>query len=244
MRDRLSISRNPSVQAAVLDGFEEVVRQDGFLEIEVRDGAGCFEDAVIHSSTELQSFRGLFEKAQAGVVEMAVLFDVSGLHHGNGIDPVGSKPFELPLTGRDHTLANGGGSLRRRGAARVFVADGGDFDMQIDPTQNGAGNGAPVTTNLSCRANSSVERVTGVPAETGGHGCDQHESRGIRERNGCSRERCLPIFEGLSKQVQDVAAKLGEFIQKEHTVVGQCDLAGSRDLPTTHDAGIGNGMVR
>jgi hypothetical protein len=49
MRDRLSISRNPSVQAAVLDGFEEVVRQDGFLEIEVRDGSRYVEDPMIRS---------------------------------------------------------------------------------------------------------------------------------------------------------------------------------------------------
>ena len=51
-----------AVEAAVLDGFGNVVTIDVFRRSEVGDSSGDFEDAVISASAELQIFHRLAKK--------------------------------------------------------------------------------------------------------------------------------------------------------------------------------------
>jgi hypothetical protein len=50
------------------------------------------------------------------------------------------------------------------------------------------------------------------------------------------------ILERLAQDLQDMAAKLGPFIQEEHAVVGQRHLAGHGDVAPTGQPRIRNGV--
>jgi hypothetical protein len=47
----------------------------------------------------------------------------------------------------------------------------------------------------------------------------------------------------LAQDLQDMAAELGPFIQEEHAIVGQRDLAGHRDVAAADQPRIREGMV-
>jgi hypothetical protein len=53
-----------------------------------------------------------------------------------------------------------------------------------------------------------------------------------------------PILERLAQDLQDVAAALREFIQKEHAVVRPRHVAGHRHLPAADPPHIGDGVRR
>jgi len=57
-------------------------------------------------------------------------------------------------------------------------------------------------------------------AGAGVHGGGQHEARGERQRHGGAGDADGAVFEGLAKDFEDVAGKLGEFVEEEQTVVG------------------------
>lgn len=57
------------IQAAELDGFCQVMGLDGFAGIEVGNGAGDAEDAVVGADRKTQFFHGLAEQFLASVIE-------------------------------------------------------------------------------------------------------------------------------------------------------------------------------
>ena len=60
----------------------------------------------------------------------------------------------------------------------------------------------------------------------------------------CGRwHACDVSFQRLAQDLQDMAAKLGEFIQEEHVVVGQRDFARHRHVAPTNQPHIRNGVV-
>src|ERR1035437_3796938 len=71
-----------AVEAAVLNGFGEVLGGHGGGVIEVGHGARDFEDAVVGAGGEAHAADGHFEGALAGIVERADLADIAGRHAG------------------------------------------------------------------------------------------------------------------------------------------------------------------
>lgn len=71
-----------AVQSAVLDGFADVVGLDGFGTVEIGDGAGDFQDAVIGAGAEIQLGHRHFDEILSGLVELAVDFEMTGGHAG------------------------------------------------------------------------------------------------------------------------------------------------------------------
>ena len=67
-----------AVEAAVLNGFGEVLGGDGGGLIEIGDGSGDFEHAVVGAGGEAHAADGHFERALAGIVECADLADIAG----------------------------------------------------------------------------------------------------------------------------------------------------------------------
>jgi hypothetical protein len=54
---------------------------------------------------------------------------------------------------------------------------------------------------------------------------------------------CETLLERLAQDRQDMAAELGQFIQEEHAVVGQRDLARHRHVTPTDPPRVRDGMV-
>jgi hypothetical protein len=55
---------------------------------------------------------------------------------------------------------------------------------------------------------------------------------------------CKAIFEGLAQALQNMAAKLREFIQEEHAVVGPRHFPRQRHLAAPYQAHIRDSLVR
>ena len=78
---RLTLRPIIAIQTAILDGFGEVLGGDGGGMIEVGDGAGDLEDAVVGAGGEAHAADGHFEGAFAGVVESAGVLHGARLFH-------------------------------------------------------------------------------------------------------------------------------------------------------------------
>ncbi|MNL06636.1 hypothetical protein D3C87_1272760 [compost metagenome] len=82
------------------------------------------------------------------------------------------------------------------------------------------------------------------PAWAGIHRGDQLKAR--RKLRGVQRpgDNHPARLQGLTQRLQGTAAVLGQFVQEQHAIVRQADLAGARPASPSHQGGNGCGMVR
>lgn len=165
-------------------------------------------------------------------------------HEGVGIDAVTVESLQLPIPCSHHPLSDGLGGLGCLGGSKVFVADRGHLDMEVDPVQDGSRDPVPVALNPVASAGASPQRIRCEPARTGVHCRDEHEPGGIGEGHGGAGYGYAALFHGLPEQVDDVSAEFGEFVEEEHAVVGQAHLAGPRYVASAYEPGVGDGVVR
>ncbi len=91
----------------------------------------------------------------------------------------------------------------------------------------------------------AVRLVTAqVAAGAGVHGGDQLEACRIAVPPLGAGDRDLPQFERLAQCVEHAARELGQFIEKQHTAVGQGDLAGRCQGPAANQRHCAGGMMR
>jgi hypothetical protein len=133
-----------AVEAAVLDGFGEVLGGDVGGMIEVGDGAGDFEDAVVGAGGEAHAADGHFEGAFAGIIEGADAADIAGGHAG-----VVEAAGVLHGAGLFDTGADDGGGFGSGVAAEFLEGDGGDLDMDIDAVEQGTADLAQIVLDLA-----------------------------------------------------------------------------------------------
>jgi hypothetical protein len=76
------------------------------------------------------------------------------------------------------------------------------------------------------------------------HGGDEHEAGGEPDRAVGTSDGDDVVFEGLAEGFEGVAGELGEFVEEEDAAVGEGDLAGAGNCPTTDDGGGARGVVR
>ena len=150
-----------AVEAAVLDGFGEVLGGDGGGFIEVGDGAGNFEDAVVGAGGEAHASDGHFEGALAGIVESADFADIAGGHAG-----VVESAGALYGAGLLDAGADFGGRLGGGIAAQFLEGDGWDFDVDIDAIEEGTADLAEIVLDLAWGAAALAGRIAIEPALT------------------------------------------------------------------------------
>src|SRR5690348_362298 len=105
-----------AVERAVLDCFRNMHGTDGFSAVEVGDGAGDFQDAIVGARGKPQASHGALEQAVAIGREAAVFPDLSWAHLRVAIDLLAFEALQLPLAGAHDTLTN----LLRAFAARTL----------------------------------------------------------------------------------------------------------------------------
>lgn len=101
--------------------------------IQIRDGAGYFEDAIVGARAEIEFVDGHFQKFVAGLVQGTILFEFFRPDPGVAMDlrPVG-EPFALDGSRLFHTGAYFFRRLARCFGTHLFVSDGRYLDVQID----------------------------------------------------------------------------------------------------------------
>ena len=117
---------------------------DGGGMIEVGDGAGDLQDAVVRAGRKPHPPHRHFERALAGVVERADLADIADWHAG-----VVEAAGVLHGAGLFDTGADDGGGFGSGVAAEFLEGDGGDLDMDIDAVEQGTADLAQIVLDLA-----------------------------------------------------------------------------------------------
>ncbi len=102
----------------------------------------------------------------------------------------------------------------------------------------------PVPLDFERSAPAPVPEIAEVPARTGIHGRGEHEARGIGERQRGTTQRDHAILERLSEHLQDITTEFGQFVEKEHTAVGQAHLTRPGRGAASDESGIADRVVR
>ena len=94
----IGTSKHLPIQSPVLNGFEQVMGRYSFLILQVRNGSGYLEDAVVGPCAEAELLNRLLEKSVSCGIDLAVSFYVARLHESVGIDEIAREPLELPFS--------------------------------------------------------------------------------------------------------------------------------------------------
>lgn len=78
-----------------MDGFADVVRENGGRVVQVGDGAGDFQNPVVGAGAEVQFGHCHSDEVLAGFVELAVRLEVAGGHPGVACHFAFAKAFAL-----------------------------------------------------------------------------------------------------------------------------------------------------
>ncbi len=135
-----------------------------FSTFEVGNGAGHLQDPRIGPGAKTESIDGRFEKLLAGLIDLAEFFDVPVAHLRITVDLHAPESVELDLSRPVHPGLDLHGRLSGIAARQVPVLDGGDFDVDIDPVHQGAGDLRPVPLDLGNGAGAFVIGVAVIAA--------------------------------------------------------------------------------
>ena len=116
--------------------------------------------------------------------------------------------------------------------------------MNVDAVQQRAGDLGDVALDHRRGAHALARLVVEVAAGAGVHGRRQHEARRKTERHGGARDGDRVIFQRLAHDLEHVARKLRQLVEKQQAVVGQRNLAGTRHDAAADQARVGDGVVR
>ena len=122
-----------AVEGAVGDGFADVAGEDVGAGVEVGDGAGYAEDAVVGAGRHVVAVHGGAEKAHGIVIEGTVLAQHLTGHLGVAVD-AGSvfEALGLDGAGGDDTLADSGGGFAGRALAELVERYGLYLALDVD----------------------------------------------------------------------------------------------------------------
>jgi hypothetical protein len=116
-----------------LDRLGQMLGGDTFIVVEVGDGAGDFEDAIMGARAQPHAPHRHFERAFAGGIELAQPPQVAGRDVGV---IVAASLLDRPR-GTD-AIAHLGGRNTAILSTQLLIRHGGHFDVQIDAVQQRA----------------------------------------------------------------------------------------------------------
>ena len=115
--------------------------------------------------------------------------------------------------------------------------------MNIDAVEEGPTDSTPIALDLSGRAPTFPGGVPQIAAGTGIHGGDQHERAGESDFSCASGDGHIGIFQRLAKDFEGGSFEFGEFIEKEHPVMGQGNLTWSWNGAAPQEPDVADGVM-
>ena len=143
-----------AVQAAVLHRFCQVLGSDRLGVIEIGDGAGDFEDAVMCASAQAHAADGHLERSLTCVVESAEL-PQEARRNASIIETAAL----LDDAGILHTSPHIGGTHAVILAAKFLISHGRDLDVKIDAIEQRSAYFTQIALNNCAGAAAFVRRV-------------------------------------------------------------------------------------
>ncbi len=135
--------------------------------VKISNGTGYFEDAGVGAGRKTEAISNQFKHAVAGGIQFTIFLDETRRHLGVAVDFGAFVTLQLKLTRLLHPFGYGGGALGFASISQVAVFYGGNFDVDVDPVQQRAGDTRTVAMNGNRGAGAGVGRIRKVPTGTG-----------------------------------------------------------------------------
>lgn len=204
------------VQAAVLYGLRHMGAAYLFLSVQVGNGAGDFENAVIGAGGKAHGVKGAAQQGGGGLRHGAKTADQGSGKGGIAVDAEAVVALLLELSGPVHPGADGGGRFLMPLGGEVLIGDRGHLDMQVQPVQQRAGDPGQILGYRAGRTGTLLYRVSVIAAGTGVHSGHYHDRAGVGEGPRHPGDGDGPVLHGLPEHLHGGAGKLGELVQKQH----------------------------
>lgn len=211
-----------AVEGAVADGFAHVVGEDGGGGVEVGDGAGHFEDAVVGAGAHVEARHGIAQYGEAFGVEGAM-----GAEHARGHLCVAiharlrGKATGLTLAGGDHPGPYGCARFAGRCRGNLVETDGEYLHLQVDAVEQRAGDAVEVFSDGAGRTDALPRGMVVIAAGARVHTRHEHESRRVVYCVFGTGYGDMAVFERLTHHFEDAAREFREFVKEKDAVMGQ-----------------------
>src|SRR5581483_9314087 len=158
-RSRSALRPVVAIEAAILYRFGEVLCGDAGGVVEIGDGAGDLQNAIVRAGAEAQFAHGQFQRALTGVVQRAEAANLARRKMR-----VVETPPALDVASRFDALAHLRGSGAVLAGAQLFVGDRWNLDVQIDAVEQRPAHAPEIAGNDSAGAAALVRGVAVEPA--------------------------------------------------------------------------------
>ena len=101
-------SPRAAVERAILDGLGDVFGLNALCGLEIGDGPGDLQDAIIGARRQTQAFHGRLQEASRFPLHLAMLANLAGTNVRVAVDFAAAEAVLLDLAGVTHALANHG----------------------------------------------------------------------------------------------------------------------------------------
>ena len=228
--------------------FGQMKPFDGLRSVEIGNGAGDFQAAVIAAGTQPELVGSLLHQGGAGRIQHGNLFEQRRRTGGIGGDVGPSKLFEpvfLPLPRFDHPLRHLFRAFRLPCPHQIMRADGGYFDVQVDPVEQGSRQAALIKRHAFVigRAFAGKAGFVGQSATAGIHGGHQLETRRIGNAVIGAGDDDFTRFQRLAQAVEHLRLEFRQFVEKQNAVMGQRGFTRFGPQAAADQSGHRSGMV-
>lgn len=190
-------------------------REDLLLALQIGDGAGHAEDAVVAAARQAQPVEGPLHQLLPGGIQLTILPDHGGGHIGVAGDAGTLVAPLLRLSGGVDPAADLLRALRLLLAAHGLVLHRRHLYVHIDAVQQGAGDAAQVALHLTVRAGAAAGGMAEPAAPAGIHGAHQHEPAGQGQGTGGTGDSHHTVLQRLAQGLQRRLVKLRQLVQKQ-----------------------------
>ena len=194
--------------------------------VEVGDGAGHLEDAVVGARAHVHALDGVLELPQAFGIGLGPLVNHAGRHLGVAVHAGGgAEALRLQLAGLHHAGAYGRRGLAGLLRGQLVDRHGLHLDLQVDAVEQRARYLGQVLLALVGCAYARLLGVAVVAAGAGVHAGHEHKRGWVLDGILGPRDVDEAVFQGLAHHLEHAAVELGQLVEKEHAVVSQAYLA-------------------
>ncbi len=139
---------------------------DIFHTLEIGDGPGYLQDPRIDPGTQTKLIDRRLEKSLARLLDLAKLLDMAVCHLGIAVNLHPFESAKLKASRPVHPFLDLPGRFPLFPTGQIPILHCRDFDVDIDPVHQGAGDLGPVTLDLGDGTDAFLVKITVITGRT------------------------------------------------------------------------------
>ena len=171
-------AQSGAIEIAVLDGLGDVAGRDRRLTGQIGNRTGNFKNPVVGPGAEAQFVDRVFKQIDGMAVDGAVGLDQSAAHLGIAVNAIAPKALTLNTSGPRDPRANNFRRLPFDSGGQITERHRRDFNVDVDPIHQGAGDFRAIALDLGDRTATGVPGIPQIATRAGVHRGHQHKGRG------------------------------------------------------------------